>query len=88
MFYWRGRLRRGMEESRQLVSVLEEIAAKHGATIGQVALNWVIHFQGETVVTIPGVTSASQAAENAGAMKFKLTSDEMQHLEELSRSFR
>lgn len=88
MFYWRGRLQRGLEESRSLVAALEDIGAKYHATPGQVALNWLIHFQGEAVVTIPGVTRASQAAENAGAMKFKLSSDEMRRLDELSRSFR
>jgi aryl-alcohol dehydrogenase-like predicted oxidoreductase len=88
MFYWRGRLRRGIEKSRALVAALEEIGTKYNATPGQVALNWLIHSQGETVVTIPGVTTASQAAENAGAMKFKLSSDEHLRLDELSRSFR
>ena len=87
-FYWRCRLQRGMERSRSLVSSLEEIGAKYTATAGQVALNWLINFKGEIVVTIPGVTKVSQAIENAGAMKFKLSSDELARLDELSRSFR
>lgn len=86
--HWRPRLQRGLEQSRPLVGALEEISTKHSATPSQVALNWVIHSQGESVVTIPGVTNASQAAENAGAMTFKLTGDEMQRLDDLSRSFR
>jgi aryl-alcohol dehydrogenase-like predicted oxidoreductase len=48
-------------------------------------LNWVINFNGETVVTIPGATKVRQAEEAAGAMKFQLTRDEMVRLAELSR---
>ena len=86
--HWRLRLERGLEESRPLVAALEEIGGKHNATPTQVALNWVIHSHGEMVVTIPGVTRASQATENAGAMNFKLSGDELQRLDDFSRSFR
>jgi aryl-alcohol dehydrogenase-like predicted oxidoreductase len=85
---WRGRLQRQLEASRPLVAALEEIGAKYGVTAAQVALNWVIHFNGEIVVTIPGATKAKQAAEAAGAMKFKLTDEELNRLDELSRQFR
>jgi aryl-alcohol dehydrogenase-like predicted oxidoreductase len=85
-FFWRARLQRGVEKSRPLVMALEEIGARHNATPAQVALNWLIHFQGDVVVTIPGVTNASQAWQNAGAMKFRISADEMSRLDELSRS--
>ncbi len=87
-WYARLRLQGSVETSRALVKVLEEIAAKHNATAGQAALNWVIHSQGDTVVTIPGVTRVSQAVENAGAMKFKLSEEELGRLDEASRGFR
>ncbi len=87
-FYWRARLRRDMEKSRALVAVLAEIGAKYQATAAQVALNWVINFQGDTVVTIPGATRPSQAAESAGAMQFTLTDAELSRLDELSRGNR
>ncbi len=86
--YWRMKLQRDVEKSREVVQALEEIAARHEVTAAQVALNWVINSQGDTVVTIPGVTRPSQATENAGAMQFRLTDDEMGRLEQLSRSFR
>jgi len=85
-FIWRARLQRGVEKSRPLVAVMEEIAAKYNATPAQVALNWVINFQGEIVVTIPGATKVHQAQESAAAMKFRLSDDEMARLDELSRS--
>jgi len=84
-FFWRGRIQRLLEPTRLLVAALEEIGAKYGATAAQVALNWVIHFNGDIVVTIPGATKAKQAAESAGAMNFKLTGEEMARLDELSR---
>jgi aryl-alcohol dehydrogenase-like predicted oxidoreductase len=86
--FWRARLQRGVEKSRTLVAALEEIGARYHATAAQVALNWVIHFQGESVVTIPGVTRVRQAEESAGAMKFKLSAEELARLDELSRGFR
>ena len=85
-FYWRGRLRRNIEKSRALVTALEEIGARYNASAAQAALNWTIHAQGEIVVTIPGATKVSQAEESAGAMKFKLTSDEVARLNELSEA--
>src|SRR5215208_3607291 len=78
---WRRRLQRGLEKSRALVAMLEETAVHHNATAAQVALNWVIHSQGDTVVTIPGVTKVSQAQESAGAMNFRLTGDEIARLD-------
>ncbi len=84
--FWRGRLRRGLEKSQPLLSALEEIGARYNASAAQVALNWVINSQGDSVVTIPGVTKVSQAKENAGAMKFKLSEDEIAQLDELSRA--
>jgi aryl-alcohol dehydrogenase-like predicted oxidoreductase len=87
-FYWRSTLQRGIEKSRPLVQALEEIATHYDATPAQVALNWVIHFHGETIVTIPGATRASQAQESAGAQRFNLTDDEMARLDELSSQYR
>jgi aryl-alcohol dehydrogenase-like predicted oxidoreductase len=86
--FWRSRLQRGLEKSRPLVQAMEEIGARYNATPAQVALNWVIHFHGESIVTIPGATKAHQAEESAGALKFKLAADELARLDELSRGNR
>lgn len=83
---WRRMLiRRRIEPSRPLVSAMDEVAARHNVTVAQVALNWVINFNGDTVVAIPGATKVRQAEESAGAMKFRLSGDEMARLDELSR---
>ncbi|TET31556.1 MAG: aldo/keto reductase [Anaerolineales bacterium] len=84
----RMRLRREIERSRPLILALEEVAIKHDATPAQIALNWLIHFQGDAVVAIPGASKVKQAEENAEVMNFKLTNDEMARLDELSRMFR
>ena len=85
---WRARMQGRVEKTRPLVMAMEEIGAKYNATPAQVALNWVINFQGEAVVTIPGATKVRQAEESAGAMKFRLSGDEMARLDELSRGYR
>lgn len=85
---WRNMLRRNLEASRPLITVMEEIGAKYSATPAQVALNWIINFQGETVVTIPGATKIHQAQESAGAMRFKLSEEEIAQLDEMTRIFR
>ena len=78
-------LQHNLERSRPLIQAMDEIAGKYEATIAQVALNWLIHFNGEIVVTIPGATKARQAQESAGAMKFRLSDEELARLDELSR---
>jgi aryl-alcohol dehydrogenase-like predicted oxidoreductase len=83
-WFWRARLRSGVDKSRSLVMALEEIGRNYKATAAQVALNWVIHSHGETVVTIPGVTKIHQAEESAGALRFKLAEEDMARLNELS----
>lgn len=83
---WRRRgLQANLERTRPLINAMAEIAAKYGVTIAQVALNWVIYFNGEIVVTIPGATRVQQAEENAGAMSFTLSKEELARLDEVSR---
>jgi aryl-alcohol dehydrogenase-like predicted oxidoreductase len=77
-------MQRNLERTRPLINAMDDLAAKYEVTVAQVALNWVINFNGETVVTIPGATKVRQAEEAAGAMKFQLTKDEMARLAELS----
>jgi aryl-alcohol dehydrogenase-like predicted oxidoreductase len=77
--------KRNIERTQPLITAMGEIAVKHNVTIAQVALNWVIHFNGEIVVTIPGATKVQQAYENAGAMNFLLSKDELVKLDDISR---
>ncbi len=83
----RMRLRRIVEKSRPLITTLEEIAQAHDVSVSQVALNWLVNFHGEAVVTIPGATKARHARESAGAMSFALSKDEKERIDEMSREF-
>jgi aryl-alcohol dehydrogenase-like predicted oxidoreductase len=87
-FFFRQRLQRQIEPSRPLVEALIEIAENHAVTPAQVALNWLVTFHGELVVTIPGASKPSQAEQSAAAMYFRLTQAELERLDELSRVFR
>ncbi len=86
--YWRRRMDRLIEPSRPLVAALEEIASRYQATAAQVALNWLITFNGDTVVTIFGATKAQQVADGAAAMRFRLSDADLARLAELSRPFK
>jgi aryl-alcohol dehydrogenase-like predicted oxidoreductase len=77
---------KGLQQTARLVEALKEIAAAHGATPAQVALNWLVSFYGETVVAIPGTTNAQRAAQNAAAMNLALSEKELARLDELSRA--
>ena len=84
----RMQLRREIEKSRPIVQALDKLAKVYDAKPAQIALNWLIHFQGETVVAIPGASKVNQAAESADSMKFRLSDSEMVSLDELSQTFR
>ncbi|MEW6364795.1 MAG: aldo/keto reductase [Acidobacteriota bacterium] len=77
----------GLARTRPLVEEIRKIATANGVTPSQVALNWLLHFHGETVVVIPGATRPRHAEEMCGAADFRLTADEMAPLGELSRPF-
>jgi aryl-alcohol dehydrogenase-like predicted oxidoreductase len=84
-FWRRASMQGNLERTRPLINAMDEMAAKYEATIAQVALNWLIHFNGDTVLTIPGATKARQAEEAAGAMQFRLSAAELSRLDEVSR---
>jgi aryl-alcohol dehydrogenase-like predicted oxidoreductase len=80
----RRRLRREMDASQHVIEALEKIASRYSVTPAQVALNWLVHFNGEAVVAIPGASRVQHAEENAGAMTFHLTAEELFHLDKVS----
>jgi aryl-alcohol dehydrogenase-like predicted oxidoreductase len=87
-FYQKFSLQREFDQSKDLIQVISDIAVQRSVTQAQVALNWVINYHQQLVVAIPGATDVAQVKENAGAMFFTLSSDEMALLEEVSRDFR
>ena len=61
---------------------MTEIGQEHGGkSRTQVALNWCIC---KETLPIPGAKNAKQAEENAGALGWKLTEEEVEKLDEAS----
>ncbi len=75
----KGRIPRGRGAAFNLI---DEIAAEHGKSRTQVALNWVV--RKEPVVTIPKAIDRKHVRENASAVGWKLTPED---LERLDKSF-
>lgn len=70
-----------------LLKPIQQIAANHGATTGQVALAWLIHqsrAHGTTVVPIPGTKRATRVEENAGAVRIQLTAEDLAALDPIA----
>ena len=57
-----------------------DVASKHGATSGQIALAWLLH-KGPDVVPIPGTKRRRYLEENAGAAAILLSPGDMQELD-------
>ena len=75
-----------LARSKPLINSLSKLAEKYAVTPGQVALNWLIYYHGDTVVAIPGASKVRHARENIGAMTFQLSRDELELLNEASWS--
>jgi aryl-alcohol dehydrogenase-like predicted oxidoreductase len=79
---------KGLEKSRPLVMFIKELALRYNVTPSQIALNWLINYHGNTVVAIPGATKEIHVKENAGAMSFRLSDEDMVKLEKESAIFK
>jgi aryl-alcohol dehydrogenase-like predicted oxidoreductase len=70
-----------LQRNLELVERVEQLASKHGATPGQVALAWVLS-RGDDVVPIPGTKRVRYLEENAAASELELTDDDLRRLDE------
>ncbi len=69
-----------------LLKLMTEIGQDHGGkSNAQVALNWVIR---KGALPIPGAKNADQALQNAGALGWQLTDEEMAKLDAASDELR
>lgn len=78
----------GLKKSLPVVKLVKELADKYNVTPSQIALNWLIHFHGETVVAIPGATKTQHVKENTGTMSFRLSDEDMTKLDRASAIFK
>jgi aryl-alcohol dehydrogenase-like predicted oxidoreductase len=74
-----------LQKIAPVISLLRNFGEKYDRTPAQVALNWLIA-QGN-VIPIAGVKTAEHVRQNAGALDWKLSDDEIGELELVSRSW-
>ncbi len=70
-----------LQKAQPLINLLKEIGTTYSKSPAQVALNWTIC---KGTIPIPGAKNAKQAAENLGAMGWRLTSEEVTALDKAS----
>lgn len=70
-----------------LVDLITKVAERKSATVGQVALAWLLA-QKPSIVPIPGTRRLSRLEENLGAADLELTAEDVAELDEASRSVR
>lgn len=75
---------KGLDASQPLIDAMAEVATRHGATVGQVALAWLVDFYGGTVIPIAGASKPHHAHDSAGALDVHLSAEETQHLATIS----
>lgn len=65
--------------------VLDEAAKRHGATVAQLALAWLLH-RSPVMLPIPGTSSIAHLAENTAAAELKLEESEWAAIEDAARN--
>jgi aryl-alcohol dehydrogenase-like predicted oxidoreductase len=80
-----GRLTSASDQARTtaLMMLLAEIATAHGASISQVALNWLLA-RDSHVIPIPGATKPQHAEANLGTLNWRLTDEEFDAIDRAS----
>lgn len=71
-----------LEKISPVAAKLRDIGRARGKTPSQAALNWVIC---KGALPIPGATDAAHVEENAGALGWRLTDDEVEMLDDASK---
>jgi aryl-alcohol dehydrogenase-like predicted oxidoreductase len=68
----------GLQKLQPVLTKLTELGDKYSKTPAQVALNWLMCQPG--VIPIPGIKTATQVEQNAGAMGWELSAEEVMEL--------
>jgi aryl-alcohol dehydrogenase-like predicted oxidoreductase len=78
--------RKSLEAIQPVLKLLHEIGDRYSKTPSQVAIRWLI--ENPMVLPIPGAKNGKQAAENAGALSFALTPEEVEMLSRATLAWR
>jgi aryl-alcohol dehydrogenase-like predicted oxidoreductase len=71
------------EQFYAVIDVLREIAAEHGRSVAQIALNWVLHRPTVSTLVI-GARNADQLRDNLGTAEFRLSDQQVRRLDAAS----
>lgn len=74
----------GLEKIAPVLNLLRQLGEKYNRTPAQVALNWLV---AQGVIPIPGAKTAQQAQQNAGALGWNLTQEDVAQLDQVTRSW-
>ena len=78
--------KKAMEAIQPVLGLLRQIGDKYARTPGQIALRWLI--ENPDVLPIPGAKNGKQAADNAAALSFSLTAEEVDALNRATMDWR
>ena len=70
--------RKKLEAIQPVIKLLRQIGERYSKTPSQVALRWLI--ENPVILPIPGAKNGRQAKENAEALSFSLTAEEIEML--------
>ena len=75
-----------MDAVQPVLELLRQIGGRYSKTPSQVALRWLI--ENPIVLPIPGAKNGKQAMDNAGALTFSLTPEEVESLSQATMAWR
>ena len=78
--------RKTLDAIQPVLKLLRQIGERYSKTPSQVALRWLI--ENPVVLPIPGAKNGKQAMDNAGALTFSLTSEEIESLSQATMAWR
>jgi aryl-alcohol dehydrogenase-like predicted oxidoreductase len=78
--------RKALDAMQPVIKLLREIGARYEKSPSQVALRWLI--ESPLVLPIPGAKNGQQAMDNAQALTFSLTAEEVNRLSQATMLWR
>jgi aryl-alcohol dehydrogenase-like predicted oxidoreductase len=78
--------KKAMDAIQPVLELLRQIGERYSKTPSQVALRWLI--ENPIVLPIPGAKNGKQALDNAGALTFSLTPEEVESLSQATMAWR
>ncbi|MEJ2300319.1 MAG: aldo/keto reductase [Anaerolineales bacterium] len=78
--------RKALDAIQPVIHLLQEIGERYSKTPSQIALRWLV--ENPIVLPIPGAKNGNQAMENAGALTFSLTAEEVESLSQATLAWR